>query len=537
MRIAKTKKRARVGVAFLLALICVVSPVFVSTVSPAWAVSDWTLMGSDIDGEAIDSPGPNEGWGTSLSFSSNGSRIAIGAPSSLGAGFGGGQVRVYDLIGGAWTQVGGDINGTDDSNNLGFSVSLSADGSRVAIGAPHSDASGSFLAGQVRVYDLTGSVWVQVGGDINGEHANDRSGYSVSLSSDGSRVAIGAPHCSYDIGADGGHVRVFDLTGGAWVQVGSDINAEAASDCSGTAVSLSSDGSRVAIGDGSNDGAGPNAGHVRVYGLTGGAWVQLGRDIDSEAANDESGTSVSLSADGSRVAIGAVANDGNGYDSGHVRVYDLRAGAWVQVGRDIDGEYAYDYSGYSVSLSADGSRVAIGARGNIYRRDDAGQVRVYSLLPRRKWVQVGSDINGEVASDCCGQHWGQSVSLSSNGSRVAVGLIRVGPDAGHVRVLGYLDSGSGITSEPVDLKVKSKSPSTRTLEWAVPLSLNGASVTDYVIQYRVGGTIGWSTFTDGISTSRTATVTGLTKKVRYQFQVAARTAGGDSPYSTATKAS
>ncbi|MEY4319977.1 MAG: hypothetical protein RL378_1081, partial [Actinomycetota bacterium] len=58
-----------------------------------------------------------------------------------------------------------------------------------------------------------------------------------------------------------------------------------------------------------------------------------------------------------------------------------------------------------------------------------------------------------------------------------------------------------------------------------------------VIQYRVGGTTMWSTFTDGISTSTTATVTGLTTKVKYQFQVAARTTGGDSPYSTATKAS
>jgi hypothetical protein len=47
----------------------------------------------------------------------------------------------------------------------------------------------------------------------------------------------------------------------------------------------------------------------------------------------------------------------------------------------------------------------------------------------------------------------------------------------------------------------------------------------------------WSTFTDGISTSTTATVTGLTTKVKYQFQVAARTSGGDGPYSTATKAS
>ena len=50
------------------------------------------------------------------------------------------------------------------------------------------------------------------------------------------------------------------------------------------------------------------------------AWKQLGPDIDGEAAGDYSGVSVSLSADGSTVAIGAAENDGNGSDAGHVRI-------------------------------------------------------------------------------------------------------------------------------------------------------------------------------------------------------------------------
>jgi hypothetical protein len=32
-----------------------------------------------------------------------------------------------------------------------------------------------------------------------------------------------------------------------------------------------------------------------------------------------------LSSDGDTVAIGATGNNGNGYDSGHVRVYSVRA--------------------------------------------------------------------------------------------------------------------------------------------------------------------------------------------------------------------
>ena len=58
-----------------------------------------------------------------------------------------------------------------------------------------------------------------------------------------------------------------------------------------------------------------------------------------------------------------VSNDGNGVDSGHVRIYawNSATSAWEQQGADIDGEAAYDQSGRSVSLSSDGTTVAIGA--------------------------------------------------------------------------------------------------------------------------------------------------------------------------------
>ena len=85
-------------------------------------------------------------------------------------------------------------------------------------------------------------------------------------------------------------------------------------------VSLSSDGTTVAIGATGNDGNGNNAGHVRIYEYSSGSWTQLGADIDGEAADDNSGMSVSLSSDGTTVAIGATGNDGNGNDAGHLRV-------------------------------------------------------------------------------------------------------------------------------------------------------------------------------------------------------------------------
>ena len=91
-------------------------------------------------------------------------------------------------------------------------------------------------------------------------------------------------------------------------------------------MSLSSDGTEVAIGAWGNDATGDTAGHVRVYEWNSGtsSWDQKGGDIDGEAAGDFSGVSVSLSSDGAKVAIGAYDNDGaNGLESGHVRVYSI----------------------------------------------------------------------------------------------------------------------------------------------------------------------------------------------------------------------
>ena len=98
--------------------------------------------------------------------------------------------------------------------------------------------------------------------------------------------------------------------------------------CSGRSVSLSSDGSVLAIGAPLNDRNGDNSGHVRVYERDDAAplgWRQVGGAIEGEAAGDELGSSVSLSSDGSVLAIGAPLNDINGFNSGHVRVYNISA--------------------------------------------------------------------------------------------------------------------------------------------------------------------------------------------------------------------
>ena len=58
-------------------------------------------------------------------------------------------------------------------------------------------------------------------------------------------------------------------------------------------------------------------GHTRIFNIIG-SWVQLGMNINSENVGDDSGHSVRISSDGTKVAIGAYGNDSNGENSGHV---------------------------------------------------------------------------------------------------------------------------------------------------------------------------------------------------------------------------
>jgi hypothetical protein len=183
-----------------------------------------------------------------------------------------------------------------------------------------------------------------------------------------------------------GQVKVFriDSAGSSWEPLGERIFGDDAGDVFGWSVDITPDGNTVAIGSQTNDGSdGP--GYVKVFSLElsdnlgTSTWKQIGKNIIGESTFDFFGRSISLSDDGKTLAVGAKYNNGNGINSGHVRVYRMDADSesgWMQIGGDIDGEEKGDYSGYSVSLSADGNTVAIGSPAY---DSPPGHVRVFVL--------------------------------------------------------------------------------------------------------------------------------------------------------------
>jgi hypothetical protein len=274
-------------------------------------------------------------------------------------------------------QLGNEILGENHHDQFGWSVSISDNGLIVAIGSPAADVnfSKNTLEGTVKIYHYVNYEWSQLGNTIFGEGAGDFSGYSVSISGNGDRVLIGGRHNDGN-GSNSGHARVYeyDETNSTWIKLGQDIDGEAQDDEFGWAVSISSDGTTVAISGNYNDGGGSNSGHVRVLRYINSNWVQLGGDIDGENTGDLSGRSVSISSDGNIVAIGAIYNGGD--QTGHTRVYEYDDSSWIQLGSDIDGEDPGDRSGQSVSISGDGHTVAIGGYYNDGNGSNSGHTRV-----------------------------------------------------------------------------------------------------------------------------------------------------------------
>jgi hypothetical protein len=305
-----------------------------------WSGSAWEQMGPDIDGEnAYDI------FGESVAMSLYGNRMAATSTDT-------GQVRVYEWKGTEWRRLGWPIERKSWNDNI-ETVSLSASGDRVALGA----RGVATTPGEARVYEWTGT-WTQLGSDIEGEALGDQFGASVSLSPDGNRLAVGAPH--NDDGAPyAGHARVFEWNGSAWVQLGDDIDGDVTEAFNGHTVSLSSHGNRLAVGA---PGGGGSNGLVRVYQWSGSAWSQIGTNIVGEMVSDGFGDRVALAANGNRVAASAPQNDGNGNDSGHARVFDLSMFNEFLINPGLNDAWYFpttDGQGFFITVFPDFGRVSL----------------------------------------------------------------------------------------------------------------------------------------------------------------------------------
>jgi hypothetical protein len=425
-----------------------------STIAPETALEFIIQqLGPDLDGRKIGARA-----GESVSLSENGKIIAIGSLNDRTIDGARGSVRVYEQVGNGWQQLGLDIDGEAKKDRFGSEVSLSSDGTRLAIGAVRNDVGGAKKdGGHARIYQFDGSNWIKLGSDIDGEKANDRSGCAVQISGDGNTVIIGAYRHNNNLG----HAKVYryNASEDRWDSVGSEIQGGKTNEYAGMSVDVSDDGTVIAIGGyGYSETGKKNLGRVRVYKLNGNSWELRGSGLIGETKGDQSGRSISLSADGDTIAIGANGNDGDSKKNcGHVRVYTFAGNQWDQVGEDIDGEKNHDNFGYSVSLSSDGTRLAVAApkyEPSGASNDNWGQAKFYELR-NNSWAELGS-INGEAVQDAAGQteQGGTGISISGDGLRFALGAKQNdgnGESSGHTRIYDINNNGPSVTNQTQDV--------------------------------------------------------------------------------------
>ena len=426
------------------------------------------------------------GFTVSSSANTTGTILAYGAPrGDLSAANNDGYVRVHQYDGATWKQLGADIGGDSIGDQFGYSVSLDDDGDTLVAGARFDDgwmstsAGSGYDQGHARVFRYSGGSWSQLGADIEPtQHdvsaSGDYFGQAVSINGPGDRVVIGAPQLfsayrgsdpSYlnDDSRDGeaGYAEVYTYGGSSWSKTGSRLRCfePTPDDLFGASVSISQDGSIVAIGcpryiyqtadDKLRTGYEEdfNRGVVEAfkYNETSSDWDRLGSPIHGKISQGQFGHDVSLSDDGLTLAIAGNRDYEKGVLAGRVEVYqyieDAVGGEWVQKGSSLLGEYKYDYYGYSVSISQDGSILAVGATGydgGVGAGSSLSQGRTYVYKYDSDWILIKT-IDGPTTGDYFGHDVATVKKTESDDISLTVGIPYVDDEASNMgEVRSYL---------------------------------------------------------------------------------------------------
>jgi hypothetical protein len=263
------------------------------------------------------SPVNNDAFGISLALSYDGNVVCVGTD---GENTNTGSVYVFHWDGSLYKQVQR-IFASDgaEQDYFGTSVSMSSDGYSVAVGAPFGDGKSS-NSGSAYVYRWDGSSWSEIKIKASNGALNDEFGKSVALSADGNTVVIGAPQ-GEGKAAHSGAAYVYRWNGSLFVETRIIASDGGATDNFGISAAISADGNMVAIGASGDDNNGTDSGSMFVYRWNGSSWIETIVTAPNGAAQDAFGTSLAVSADGGTLVVGADYDDAAFANQGSVWLY------------------------------------------------------------------------------------------------------------------------------------------------------------------------------------------------------------------------
>jgi hypothetical protein len=225
-------------------------------------------------------------------------------------------------------------------------------------------------------------------------------GEAIAVSGDSSVIVVGAPgEGNQGDPAYQPETYVYKWNGASdqYERIGNDFALGTVNEMLGSSVAVSGDGSRIAIGPGGLSSS------VYVFDWDGTAWNLVGSPILAEQAK------VALSSDGTTLAIGD-------WQAATVTTYTLVGGTWTQ-------GVSFAANLPSIALNSSGSRLVVGqylaqnANGLV-----AGMAQVFDLTTGSANV-VGQfyGTDGVSPTGTSGGHFGFSVAIDSDGNAVAIG--------------------------------------------------------------------------------------------------------------------
>lgn len=360
--------------------------------APAAAQCHWEQVGTLLPA----GPPDRDRFGTSVAIS--GTTAIVGAPYDSEKGLLAGAACIFELDGGAWTQVAR-LTADDAAARARFGQAVAISGNIAVVGADGDPALGAG-AGAAYVFERDGGVWTQVA-SLRASDGRGDSAFGRSVSVRSEVVVVGAPEA--DAGAqNSGAAYVFELVSGAWTETARLVASDARSyDLLGTSVAV--DGETALVGA-------PTQSHTRpayVFEKVGSAWTEVAM-LHSDGSAPLFGTSVSL--DGG-VALVASPYEG----AGTVYVFDRDGSAWDLVTKLDAPVITPGESRFGISTALAGDFAVVGGSRMQGATARSGAAFIYRNVGG-SWEQIArlAAIDGEADSEF-------GLSVATDGSTVLAG--------------------------------------------------------------------------------------------------------------------
>ena len=323
-------------------------------------------------------------------------------------------------------------------DQFGHDIAINSDGSRIFI------LSGRYnVSGHGRIYIYDGPTWSTTPTTTLEEPSGQNGFWSrMSINSTGTKVA--ATGVVYPNTTDGdGRVYIFTHDGTNWGTTPATLDNPSSGTGGefGYSTQMNTDGTRMLIGETTNDEGGTSIGRAYAYALESGTWT-LKQDLAGHSVNERFGTRISMTPSGSRAVICAPYNDETVSDGGRVYIYDYdsSAGTWSHI-QDISAVSTTSTGGsfgWDAKINDSGTRVLIGAP---FVDDDGtnrGRAYVFDRQSDGTWTltKTLSD-SGQNSSE-----FGRSVGMDSTGNIMLIAAPKddqAGTDRGRI----YYYEGSG----------------------------------------------------------------------------------------------